>query len=106
MEESVKRAADVRTSKGKYPIDEEIYKYYLEAEPVKTKLTSESKFPSEVRKKASINGYKGTWLVRYADDFVIGTNNQMSMEAILPVITVFLKERGLTLSNDKTTVKK
>lgn len=40
--------------------------------------------------------------IRYADDFIITAETKEDIEAIIPVIEEFLKERGLTLSQDKT----
>lgn len=42
-------------------------------------------------------------LVRYADDFIItGRNEEMLRDEILPIVSEFLRERGLTLSEEKT----
>ena len=44
-------------------------------------------------------------LVRYADDFVItGSSTELLENKIKPVVTEFLKERGLTLSETKTRI--
>ena len=44
-------------------------------------------------------------LVRYADDFVItGSSVELLENKIKPVVTEFLKERGLTLSESKTRI--
>jgi RNA-directed DNA polymerase len=43
--------------------------------------------------------------VRYADDFIItGATPEFLKEKVLPLVELFLKERGLTLSNDKTRI--
>ena len=43
--------------------------------------------------------------VRYADDFIVtGTSKSMLEQEVKPVIIRFLKERGLTLSEEKTKV--
>ena len=48
-------------------------------------------------------GSRGTaWLVRYADDFIVGANSMEYMEEIKERIREFLKERGLELSEEKT----
>lgn len=44
-------------------------------------------------------------MVRYADDFVIGTISNNCMAAIKIALIKFLAERGLTLSEEKTTTK-
>jgi RNA-directed DNA polymerase len=46
-----------------------------------------------------------TYMVRYADDFVIsGISKELLEEKVIPVVKAFLKERGLTLSERKTQV--
>jgi hypothetical protein len=45
-------------------------------------------------------------LVRYLGDFVIGTINLKSMVAIKKALALFLSERGLTLSEASTKIKK
>jgi RNA-directed DNA polymerase len=54
-------------------------------------------FPSHQRKKIR--------LVRYADDFVItGATKAVLQEQVMPLVQTFLRERGLTLSLEKTTI--
>lgn len=44
-------------------------------------------------------------LVRYADDFVVtGASKAVLQEQAMPLIQAFLRERGLTLSPEKTTI--
>ncbi len=44
-------------------------------------------------------------LVRYADDFIItGESRELITEEVIPLVVRFLKERGLTLSEEKTRV--
>src|ERR1700730_17812488 len=44
-------------------------------------------------------------LVRYADDFIItGDSKELLENEIRPLVELFLKERGLTLSADKTRI--
>jgi RNA-directed DNA polymerase len=44
-------------------------------------------------------------LVRYADDFLItGTSKQLLRDEVQPLVAHFLKERGLELSHEKTTI--
>ena len=48
---------------------------------------------------------KKVHLVRYADDFVItGESKELLEQTVKPLITSFLKERGLTLSDEKTKI--
>jgi RNA-directed DNA polymerase len=44
-------------------------------------------------------------LVRFADDFIItGCSQQLLEEEVKPLVTTFLRRRGLELSNDKTRI--
>jgi RNA-directed DNA polymerase len=44
-------------------------------------------------------------LVRYADDFIItGTSKELLRDEVRPLVAHFLKERGLELSHEKTTI--
>ncbi|EIB6554534.1 group II intron reverse transcriptase/maturase [Salmonella enterica] len=44
-------------------------------------------------------------MVRYADDFVItGSSKELLENRIKPAVTIFLRERGLTLSEEKTAI--
>lgn len=44
-------------------------------------------------------------MIRYADDFVITGSSKEQLENIIkPAVTVFLWERGLTLSEEKTSI--
>src|SRR5476649_603985 len=44
-------------------------------------------------------------MVRYADDFVMTGSSKEQLESIIkPAITVFLRERGLALSEEKTSI--
>ncbi|WP_082987394.1 group II intron reverse transcriptase/maturase [Gallibacterium salpingitidis] len=46
-----------------------------------------------------------TYLVRYADDFIIsGVSKELLEEKVIPLVKDFLTERGLTLSETKTKV--
>jgi len=58
-------------------------------------LEGELKFPRRLK----VN------FVRYADDFIVtGTSKELLEQEVKPVIIRFLKERGLTLSEEKTKV--
>ena len=43
-------------------------------------------------------------VIRYADDFIVTGNSKEELEAVKPVIEDFMKERGLTLSPEKTKI--
>lgn len=53
------------------------------------------------RLKTTVTG----WMVRFADDVVAGSNNRDAIERIQTGIENHLKERGLELSETKTTLK-
>jgi len=55
----------------------------------------------EVDKAMKMAGYK---MVRYADDFVILCQSQTEAEAALVQVTELVRERGLTLQADKTSL--
>lgn len=48
--------------------------------------------------------FKGVNLVRYADDFVVVVHDRYEGEAVKTVLTPFLMERGLELSEEKTLI--
>src|SRR5665648_1065750 len=53
------------------------------------------------------NNYRAkteTDLVRYADDFIITANTKEIAEELKDIVSQFLKNRGLTLSEEKTTI--
>jgi RNA-directed DNA polymerase len=60
------------------------------------------RIPFHARKLVQQNGVK---LCRYADDFIVtGTSRELLEEKVKPVIEAFLRERGLELSQEKTSV--
>jgi RNA-directed DNA polymerase len=62
----------------------------------------EAKFGRKGSNKAKVNQVN---LVRYADDFIItGRTKELLETAVKPVVEEFLKERGLTLSEEKTKI--
>ncbi|GHU55926.1 group II intron reverse transcriptase/maturase [Bacteroidia bacterium] len=48
--------------------------------------------------------YPKVHLVRYADDFVVTATDRETLENIKGMITIFLEERGLSLSEEKTVI--
>ena len=55
------------------------------------------KFDHNVAARNQVN------LIRYADDFIItGRTKELLENEVKPLVEVFLKERGLTLSEEKT----
>jgi len=59
---------------------------------------SKGKIENHYRAKAKVN------LVRYADDFIITANSKEIAEELKILVSEFLKNRGLELSDEKTTV--
>lgn len=54
-----------------------------------------------------VNGklyYPKVNLVRYADDFIVTADRKETLLEIKEMLTTFLKERGLTLSEEKTLI--
>jgi RNA-directed DNA polymerase len=59
----------------------------------------------KIRGKTIRRGRAKVNLVRYADDFIItGTSREVLEKEVKPVVVEFLAERGLTLSEEKTTI--
>ena len=60
----------------------------------------ESTLKSQTKKKDKIN------FIRYADDFIVtGNSKELLEDKIKPIIEEFLYERGLALSEEKTSIK-
>ncbi len=66
----------------------------------------ESELEAEFGKKRTRKGYLNQInLVRYADDFIItGRTKERLENEVKPLVIEFLKERGLTLSEEKTRI--
>lgn len=80
-----------------YDLDK--YNYY------KTKDLNNSKSESDYRKLATVDLKSTSWTVRYADDFIIGVKGKAPLHKVKIQLELFLKERGLTLSSEKTEIK-
>ncbi len=65
-------------------------------------LLAEKYHKKFVNKKTTY--YPKVHLVRYADDFIITGRSKEALEEIKPLVVDFLKERGLTLSEEKTKI--
>lgn len=72
----------------------------LEAELLKEFATSKKgKISRKLRERNKVH------LVRYADDFIVtGTTKELLEDEVKPIIENFLKDRGLTLSVEKTKI--
>ena len=71
----------------------------------KTKDLNSSKSESDLRKLATVDLKSTSWMVRYADDFIIGVKGKVPLEKVKNQLEIFLKERGLRLSSKKTEIK-
>lgn len=54
--------------------------------------------------KTRIEWYNTTWLVRYADDFMVGVKYESRGKDLKDPISEFLKVRGVELSEEKTQI--
>jgi len=94
--------AQIKSEGQKGPIayyDFDKYIYY------KTKDLNSSKSESDLRKLATVDLKSTSWMVRYADDFIIGVKGKVPLEKVKKQLEIFLKERGLKLSSEKTEIK-
>ena len=71
----------------------------------KTKDLNSSKSESDLRKLATVDLKSTSWMVRYADDFIIGVKGKVALDIVKNQLEIFLKERGLRLSSEKTEIK-
>jgi len=77
-----------------YDVDK--YNYY------KKKDLNNSKTDSFYRGLAAVELKTSSWVIRYADDFIIGVKGKAPLQTVKKQLELFLKERGLTLSTEKT----
>jgi len=75
------------------------YTYY------KKKDLNNSKSESDYRKLATVDLKSTSWMVRYADDFIIGVKGEAPLYKVKNQLELFLNKRGLTLSSEKTEIK-
>ena len=55
--------------------------------------------------KDAVKGRRKVYVIRYADDFIVtGDSKELLEKTVKPAIENFLADRGLTLSNEKTTI--
>jgi retron-type reverse transcriptase/TolA-binding protein len=59
---------------------------------------------SRYRTDSKIEWYNTTWMIRFADDFIIGVRSKILCAIINTVLVAFLLERGLSFSEEKTKV--
>nr|WAK85005.1 hypothetical protein and HNH endonuclease [Amicula sp. isolate GU52X-4 cfCalB7] len=70
----------------------------------KKKDLNNSKTDSFYRGVAAVDLKTTSWIIRYADDFIIGVKGKVPLEIVKKQLELFLKERGLTLSREKTRI--
>lgn len=100
LEEAAKLGADIKSPDGTIFMDKEIFNYLKKLNDT---FKVDSKIPLDnIKKKAIINGYRATWLIRYADDFIASTKSQEGYDAMVLNINKFLNERGLEISDEKS----
>lgn len=58
------------------------------------------------KKLATVELKYTSWMIRYADDFIIGVKGEAPLIQIRAKLEKFLGERGLALSEEKTEIKK
>nr|AVR57659.1 hypothetical protein [Halamphora calidilacuna] len=76
------------------------YKYY------KRKDLNALKSNSFYRSKARVELKTTSWVIRYADKFIIGVQGENPLNQVKEKLQFFLQERGLTLSKEKTKIIK
>lgn len=94
--------ADIKSEGSKGPVayyDLDKYTYY------KKKELNNLRSEFEYRQLAIINLKTTSWMVRYADDFIIGVKGEMPLNKVKNRLELFLKKRGLALSKEKTETK-
>jgi retron-type reverse transcriptase len=110
LEETAKLAADGVTGEDgrKHIVDQELLDVYKKHDDniQELGLSTIIKYPSDLKKFATIPGYRNTWIVRYADDFIIGVKHELHLNAVMIAVTTFLKDRGLEVSNENTKIIK
>lgn len=80
--------------------DIEKYTYY------KKKDSNNPKSDSFYKNKSRVDLKSTSWIIRYADDFIIGVKGKMPLDKVREQLEFFLQERGLSLSKEKTKVIK
>lgn len=97
----IKTTAQNQASKlGLY--NEEAIKYKMNRDAAKP--GAPVKALSRYRTDSKIEWYNTTWMIRFADDFVIGVRSMILCAHIKTVLASFLLERGLSLSEEKTKI--
>jgi retron-type reverse transcriptase len=80
--------------------DIEKYNYY------KKKDSNNPKSDSFYKNKSRVDLKSTSWIIRYVDDFIIGVKGKMPLNKVKEQIEIFLQERGLSFSKEKTKVIK
>lgn len=80
--------------------DIEKYNYY------KKKNSDSPKSDSFYKNKSRVDLKSTSWVIRYADDFIIGVKGKMPLDKVREQLEFFLQKRGLSFSKEKTKVIK
>ena len=81
-------------------LDEHLKKYVRIETTVRIRKSGKSQGQERVdRRKVPKYGF-----IRYADDILITAETQEDIKAVVPIVEKWLDERGLTLSEEKTTI--
>lgn len=80
--------------------DEDKYEYYKKKDQDKSKTNLFYKNKAKVELKTT------SWVIRYADDFIIGVKGKIPLDRVKEQLVIFLKERGLSLSKEKIKIIK
>jgi retron-type reverse transcriptase len=96
--ESLKAAMSTTSKNSKRYINWAKYQRFMHLSKIERWDISEPK----IKDMTAIWFNTNTWVLRFADDFVIGTRAKKASQIILKAIKNFLIERGLELNEEKT----
>ena len=100
----VETVSNITSEEGKAYYDKEKYEYYKNQDLRKDSNNLQA--DSYYRKLAVVELKYTSWMIRYADDFIIGIKGKEPLKQVKKKLELFLKERGLTLSEEKTRIIK
>lgn len=81
-------------------LEEYLSKYKIE----RIYETNEKGYKGKVKKRIRKMTFPKYSLIRYADDFIVTSQNQEDIEEVVPIIENWLSQRGLVLNKDKTKI--
>jgi len=106
---TIRRAAESTKSEHySYYYDPEKLDYLLKQDKAKLQRCEIKNLATEAtyRIKARVDLVNSAWMVRYADDFIVGIRSEQGLINAKTEIIKFLAARGLSLSEDKTKTMK